>query len=422
MAPTGNGAKVKDGPATGGPRRSSVGVDEPEPSDGATAWLIDRVLDTVRAHVGLDLAYLTAIDPHHQHVQAVSGPAEEFGLVPGTAFPLNETLCRQMLDGLLPNVVDDVRSHPASRELSAATATRVGTYLAVPVRRPGGHLHGTMCCVSREPNALVGARDVQFMGALAQLISDHLDRYHDESVEDDLVARIDRFCAGDGLEVHFQPIIDVREGRVVGAEALARFSDGAPATVWFANAARLGRDVELESTALLRALSHLDELPVGVDIYLNASPGLLLDRRLEGWLSKVPGPRLVLELTEHFAVADYEGLASHLAPLRERGVRLAIDDLGSGFANFRHVAGLGPDVLKLDSTLTAGLGEEPIVRALVTSVVRLAGRIGATVVAEGVQDTGTLDALRELGVHQAQGFLLGPPATLPFAEPFAGSE
>jgi EAL domain-containing protein (putative c-di-GMP-specific phosphodiesterase class I) len=187
---------------------------------------------------------------------------------------------------------------------------------------------------------------------------------------------------------------------------------GRPPDVWFADAAAAGRGLELELVAIRTALGLLDQLPEDVYLSVNASPATVSAPELLDVLSGAPADRLVLELTEHTAVTDYGLLAPALNRLRWSGVRLAIDDAGSGFASMQHIVNIAPDVIKLDRALVQGVHEHPAKASLAASMVDFAARIGAELVAEGIEDARELAALQELGVRLGQGFHLGRPAPI----------
>jgi EAL domain-containing protein (putative c-di-GMP-specific phosphodiesterase class I) len=123
--------------------------------------------------------------------------------------------------------------------------------------------------------------------------------------------------------------------------------------------------------------------------------------------------RIVIEITEHAQVDDYAALNEALALLREHKVRLAIDDAGAGFASLQHIIRLAPDFIKLDITLTRGIGGDPVRRALATALISFADEIGAAIIAEGIETEDEFDTLRGLGVAFGQGFYLGEPGPLP---------
>ncbi len=221
------------------------------------------------------------------------------------------------------------------------------------------------------------------------------------------------------LQVVYQPIVDVRRNEVVGAEALSRIQAWPHRTpdLWFAEAAGVGLDLELELHAIKAALLRLDELPDHAYISVNLSPDTLMSGALEEVVAHVPGSRLVLELTEHAEVEDYDELHHALSRLRRRGVRVAVDDAGAGFASLRHILRLRPDIIKLDRTLTGDIDHDPIRRALSSSLVAFTEEVGGTIVAEGVENDGELQALRRLGIPYAQGYHLGRPGPLPLVAP-----
>lgn len=227
-------------------------------------------------------------------------------------------------------------------------------------------------------------------------------------------ARVEKVISNGAMSMVFQPVADLGSGQVVGMEALARFraEPQRPPDQWFDEAASVGRGVELELLAVDRALDQLAELPEEAFLALNVSPAAVSSTELTPILEGVGDDRLVLELTEHHRVDDYEQLLDALAPLRGAGVRLAVDDAGSGYAGLRHILRLRPDILKLDLTLIRGIDTDPARRALTTAMVTFAAEIDATIVAEGIESDAELDTLRSIGIPWGQGFRLarpGPP-------------
>jgi PAS domain S-box-containing protein len=225
--------------------------------------------------------------------------------------------------------------------------------------------------------------------------------------------RIRKMIAGSRLMTAFQPIRDLNTGHLVGAEALTRFAseDGTGPEHWFAEAAAAGLSEDLEIAALETALEAAQQLPPCVYVALNVSPATCLDARLPKVLERsgLALERIVLELTERLKVECYSPLLSSLEPLRRRGLRIAVDDAGSGFASMRHVLRLRPDIIKLDRSLIAGIHDDEGQRALGYAMTEFACRIGATIVAEGIETEAELDAVAGLGMASAQGYLLGRP-------------
>ena len=234
---------------------------------------------------------------------------------------------------------------------------------------------------------------------------------------EDARGRIERVLAGDGIRMVFQPIYDLGTGEMVGAEALSRFQpdDGKTPDKWFDAAWRVGLGLELELTAVRAALAHLEQIPNGPYLSINVSPGTAISPRLTDLAGRFPPHRIVLEITEHARVADYEALNRALRELRALGLRLAVDDAGAGFASLRHILQLGPDLIKLDRSITDGIDRGSASRALGKALTSFAREIGANMTAEGIETQSELDALRAMGVPTGQGYFLARPGELPWS-------
>jgi EAL domain-containing protein (putative c-di-GMP-specific phosphodiesterase class I)/DNA-binding NarL/FixJ family response regulator len=209
----------------------------------------------------------------------------------------------------------------------------------------------------------------------------------------------------------FQPVIDLNTAKPVGHEALARFPEAherGPAG-WFADAFQVGLGVELEALAISQALPFLDTTSPETFLALNMSPASILHLRSKDICSRPLCSRIVIELTEHVPIENYSALHDALQEMRYYGARLAADDLGSGYAGFRHLIGLEPDIIKLDISLVSGIQHSRGARALAAALVAFAADMGAIVIAEGVEEALELEELQEIGVPWAQGYYLGRP-------------
>ena len=215
------------------------------------------------------------------------------------------------------------------------------------------------------------------------------------------------------VDIALQPIVCLATGHVAGVEALARFHDGRGPDAWFHDARIAARSRDLDELTFTTALASFAALPSDVYLSVNAGPELLMDAAFRDRVAEadVPLDRLVVEITEHARVPDYDLLNAALEPLRARGVRFAIDDTGAGYASLSHVLRLNPDIIKLDRDLITNLDHDRARRSLVTALVLLALDVGAAVTGEGVETAAQLATLRTLGVDQAQGYLLARPST-----------
>jgi EAL domain-containing protein (putative c-di-GMP-specific phosphodiesterase class I) len=213
----------------------------------------------------------------------------------------------------------------------------------------------------------------------------------------------------------FQPIYALDDGRLLAVEALTRFDTDPAFTpdIWFTEAAVAGLGVELELATAKTALETSAELDLDVALTLNASPALLTDPRLGHLLDWHRDRTVIVEVTEHAVVEDYQQLDRALTSLRRRGIQVAVDDAGAGFASFRHIVRLQPEFIKLDPSLTQNLRNDPVRRPLAEALLRFADQTGSRIIAEGIETSADLATWQELGAHAAQGYLLARPGPLP---------
>lgn len=230
----------------------------------------------------------------------------------------------------------------------------------------------------------------------------------------DRVARIRCAIEQCALSIVWQPIVQLPSHAVMGFEALSRFPGvpRRPPNEWFAEAATVGLGIELELCAIRKALAALHLLPGRPHVAINASPETLMSEEFGAMVGGAGADRIVVEVTEHAAVANYGALSAAVSALRAMGVRIAIDDAGAGFSSFSHIVRLVPEFIKIDCFLIQNLDLDRTKRALTAALVRFAKEIGADLIAEGVETASQLRVVEDLGVDYAQGFLLGRPQPL----------
>ncbi|HZP90011.1 MAG TPA: EAL domain-containing protein [Actinomycetota bacterium] len=231
----------------------------------------------------------------------------------------------------------------------------------------------------------------------------------------DKESRIRQALSGSGVSVEYQPIFDLARRSVVGREALARFrlDPRRSPDRWFAEAVEVGLGLELELFSIRLALRDLGRLPQDEYLSLNLSHRAAASVELLELLATGVAGRVVVEITEHEQVEDYDRLGAALTRLRALGARVAIDDAGAGFSSLRHTLMLDPNVIKLDLSLTRGIDASRGQRALAAALISFAQEIGAEIVAEGIETERELRTLIELGVRYGQGFFLARPGPLP---------
>lgn len=218
----------------------------------------------------------------------------------------------------------------------------------------------------------------------------------------------------------YQPIIHLESGAVYGYEALSRISR--PGLIdnieeLFSKSGQYGQASALEILCRKNSLCKIKELAIPGKIFLNVSPALFQASDHERGITatllndmQIDRSRIVFELTERTVIEDYDLFMRGVVHYREQGYSIAIDDLGSGYAGLQILARLEPEYVKLSKFLIANIDKRSTKQALVECLGSFCSKIGAQVIAEGIERPEELSYLHSIGVHFGQGYLLGKPA------------
>jgi EAL domain-containing protein (putative c-di-GMP-specific phosphodiesterase class I) len=382
---------------------------------GTTGDIVDSALETVRRHLGMEVAYLSEFVGDNLVFRAVSAPGREHLAKPGDAIPLEAVYCRHILEKRLPNLIRDTAEEPLTQSIAITHSLPIGSHVSVPVRRADGSVYGMFCCISHQPNPTLTDRDLQVMELFASISEREVNAgLAVRSRRDGIIAATRAAMEPGGIDLVFQPICDLRTRAVTGFEVLSRFRSEPYRTpdVWFADAAEVGLGAELEVAVLRNAVAAIETMPGDVYLSVNASPGTVTGGGFAEAVKGVDLSRIVLEVTEQAMVQDHDRLNFALDDLREAGLRVAVDDAGAGYAGLQQILRLRPDIIKLDMSLTRDVDHDAARSSLAQAMVLFADQTGALIVAEGIEREGELAALRDIGVGRGQGWLLGRPMTL----------
>jgi len=231
--------------------------------------------------------------------------------------------------------------------------------------------------------------------------------------------------------IAYQPIVELATGELVEYECLFRPQmPGLQQSISSVVQAAIdtGRTIELDSFIVRVILSRVGELQAArkesgqppLHLAINFTPASLLDSQFQAkafaTMVREAGlsPRqITLECTEQQVVSDMGSLVKQVKALRRLGFGFAIDDAGAGYASFSMIASLKPSVIKIDREIAFGIAHDDAKQALVEAFVSFGGRIGALLLAEGIERRADLAMLSTLGVDLGQGYLIGKPATVP---------
>jgi len=227
-------------------------------------------------------------------------------------------------------------------------------------------------------------------------------------------ATLESVIAFERIEVHYQPLIQPRSGRVAGAEALARSAIEPNADALFARAARAGLAERLSGLVQRKALfaAAAWQGPMkGLSVSLNLLPSEIAREGFERSFSEamelagIDPARVIVEITENALLVADAGVAAQLSRLRRQGVRIAIDDFGTGYASLAYLTSLPLDMIKIDRGLITQIAGRNRDRIVVKAMIRLARELDLKVVVEGVEDEAQLALLADWGCDLYQGFL-----------------
>ena len=377
---------------------------------------IKRALQVIRSHLGMKVAYVSEFVDGRSVFREVDAPGLEAMVKVGDSHSLDDVYCRHILECRLPELIPDTAAEPIAAAMPITKAANIGSHMSVPIRLADGSAYGMFCCLGFEANHSLNERDLQMMKAFADLAAFDINREVEaKKAAEEKQNRIKDVMGRGQLSIVYQPIWNIETGKPVGMECLSRFSAAPTRTpdVWFNEAAEAGLGTDLELAAIRMALGAFDSgLPAESYLAVNASPQTILSGDFAAVLNAMPLERIVLEITEHAHVPDYDVLMSVIAPLRERGLRLAVDDAGAGYSSLQHIMHLRPDVIKLDMGLTRHIDLDPARRALASALINFGKETNSKIIAEGVETASELKTLKTLGVAMAQGYFLARPMPL----------
>lgn len=376
---------------------------------------ITVALRSIRTHLGMEIAYVSEFVDGNAIFRQVDAPGLDHLIKVGDQTSLNDAYCQHILAGRLPNLMADTSAIPFAAAMPLTRAVPIGKHMSIPLRLDDGEVYGMFCCLGPQADTSLNDRDLQTMRVFADFAAHEVRRdVERKKVTNEKLQRIADAMAHNRFSTVYQPIYNIQHNRIVGYECLTRFSSSPYRTpdVWFKEADEVGRGATFEIAAIALALKGLEWMPDDIYLGVNASPATIVTHEFAAVLKGLPCHRIVLEVTEHAEVKDYAELTRAIAPLRKRGVRIAIDDAGAGYSGLQHILRLEPNLIKLDLALTRNIDENLARRALASALVNFAVATDSEIIAEGVETASELAALQSLGVQKAQGYYLGRPAPL----------
>ncbi|MBM6550796.1 EAL domain-containing protein [Marinomonas ostreistagni] len=374
---------------------------------------IDTLVESIRQHLGMEIAFISRFkDGYREFTHINSHPECSLDIPVGHKDPSDTTYCQKICDKEIPAIIPNTQAHPITRNMAVTEALNIGSYIGVPITFSDDRVYGTLCCFSTTPDESLSHKDLSILTLFAQFASRNLeaDLLKLEQSETTREA-IFTLLQEEALGIALQPIYDSRKAAIVGYECLSRFRTDPyqPPNYWFAQAHEAGVGELLELYSIELSLALLNFIPEDRYLAINISPTFLNSQGLFDLLEHQPLERLVLEVTEREVIEDYAAFRESFAPLRAKGMRLAVDDAGAGFASFQHILELQADIIKLDRSLISNIDQDRSRRALVAALIGFAKETNCVVLGEGVEKQAEMHILEQLGVHVMQGYFFSRP-------------
>ena len=371
---------------------------------------LNKLLSIVREHLGMEVAFISQFINNTRVFKTVDAKDNISPININDSDPINETYCAKIVDNELPNIIHDTKYNKITSKLAITDKLSIGSYIGVPIKLSTGETYGTICCFKYSADDTLNLRDLSFFKAIADIAAELIETKHlIELNYNEVRMRIISVIESNEIEIYYQPIIDLLSNKIIGFESLSKFNATPYQSpdIWFAEASKVDLGEKLEMMAIKNAIKGSFEFKDDTYLSINTSPEYVLNGAVARALDGVNLKRIILEVTEHTPIKNYSGFRDALKPLREQGMRLAIDDAGSGYSSFQHVLELEADIIKLDITLTQNIHSNPKKYLLVKALCVFSKAIHCSIIAEGVETVEELDSLRELGVDSVQGYLLG---------------
>ncbi|WP_165570553.1 EAL domain-containing protein [Aeromicrobium sp. IC_218] len=373
----------------------------------ATFSGVDALLHLARRQLGMDHASVSRFDGPVCRVRNVS-VAHRVRTRTGLTHVRAECACDRVAPALL---VPDAAQDEHLARLAQQWDLPIGSLAAVLLTTADGRPWGTLSVTAADARPDLGEDVLATLHSLGETLLDVLLAEEAQDAGPHVVDEVHDVVARGALQVVLQPLVHLQTGMVVGHEALTRFpGSDKPTSAWFHDATVGGVGPVLERATVERALELVPHVKGRLSI--NLSSETLLQPTFLAWAERLPWQRLILEITEQQPVEDYDRLGEVLTHLRASGALVAVDDTGSGYSSLRHALAVEPDLVKLDLSLVQSVHSDDARQALVSAVCSFAERIGARVVAEGIETPEDLACLVSLGVQLGQGYLLGRPSVL----------
>ena len=378
---------------------------------GSIEDMFNRMLVSARTHLGMEVAFISEFIAGRRVFRYVESALNVNIFHVGDSDPLDASYCKRLVEGFIPELIYDAQVLAQVQDLDITRGAPIGAYVSTPIKLKNGNIYGTFCVFSRTGSSTLNERDLAIVRVFADIAAAVLESHRDHF--DDLQhtrLQIQELLDQERILAVAQPVVELNSGTIKGYEALTRVSGADwPPDQLFALAEKVNLSKTLGVRSVRNALKIFQDMSSQTFLAINATPEFVQHGNLSSLLADCAIERIVLEITEHVAISDYEAIQESLAPLRAQGMKLAVDDAGAGFASFKHILVLRPDIVKLDISLIRNIDQDKERQALALALITFCKQLQYELIAEGIETQAELLTLRSLGVTLGQGYLLAKP-------------
>lgn len=374
-----------------------------------------KLVHLVRKHLDMQVAFIAKFENGRRIFQSVDSSLQHCPIAPEQYDLEEDTYCRKIADKELDPIINDTTKNKVTAQMAVTEKLTIGSYIGLPIILNSGKIYGTFCCYSNEYDDSLNKRDLSYLGLIAEIAGELIEeRELERETNSQHKYEIEQIIENNNICMYFQPIYCLHSNKIKGYESLARFLTTPYKTpdVWFQNAENIGLGEELEMLAVQNVMQSLGDFHEDSYVSINVSPKHVISGSLLKMLADFDCNNVVIEITEHSPIYDYNVMRQSLKPLKDKGARLAIDDVGAGYSSFQHILELEADIIKLDISLTQNINKDRSKFLLAKALLGFAKAINCTVIAEGIENNQELMSLKELGINNVQGYFIGKPSPL----------
>lgn len=388
---------------------------DPHLNEAAHQDTINRALKAIRAHLRMEVAYVSKFDGNQSVFRAVDAPGLEEMIKIGDSHSLDDVYCRHILEGRLPELMPDTADIPLAASMPITTAVPIGRHLSIPLKLSSGEIYGMFCCFGFEPDKTLNKRDVNLMRMFAEFTVHEIEReLTAKKIKEAKLEIINNVIREGRLNPEYQPIHSLSDNSLIGFQchAYVQSDQRKQPNLCFKDAEDVGVADWLQMEVARKALSPIDRFRDDLLLSVKASPEAIASNRLFELIDTHPAGRIIVELSKPSTMEDEDRFDEAITRLKQRGVRLSIDTAEFGSTALQNIFKLSPEIIKLDIELARAMNRNPLPHAINPVLIGYIKEKGCKIIATGDATPDDLETLQTIYGSIGENYYLGQPMGL----------